>query len=102
NNYGSLARRAQGYMEHGPVFGAVDLLALKHGVDPLPQAGFIRELQEQIYRLARDAIFRVIEINARHFGGQALATPPVIRKQVSQMQLAGRPTVDFEALPGGP
>ena len=99
---GRPARRPQRRMEHGPVFGAVDLLALEHGVNPLPQAGFVRELQQELHRLAGDAVLRVIEINARRFGGQALAALAVIREQIAQVQRARLLTMGLEALPGRP
>jgi hypothetical protein len=89
-------------MQHGPVFGPVNLVAPEHGVDPLPQPGFLRKLEEELDRLARDAILRVIEVNARRFGRQTLAALRVIREQISQMQPAGLFTMNFEVLPGGP
>src|SRR5260370_789894 len=89
-------------MKHGPVFSAVDFLTLKHGVDPLPQAGFVREFDKELHRLVGDAILRVIEIDARRFGCQTSATLSVIREQISQMQRARLLTMRFEVLPAGP
>src|SRR5258708_29340152 len=93
---GCTARRAQRHMKQGRVFGAVDFLAVEHRVDPLPQAGFLRELGEKLKRLVSDAILRVIEINARRFGGKAPATLTVIGEQIPQMQRAGPLTMSFE------
>ena len=33
--------RAQGDVQHRPLLGDVDLVPAKHGVDALPQAGFL-------------------------------------------------------------
>ncbi len=55
------SRRAQGHVQHGAVLGDVDLLAAEHGVDPRAQAGFLRQLQEQLEGFVGDAILRVVE-----------------------------------------
>jgi hypothetical protein len=89
-------------VEYGAVLGAVDLLALEHGLDPLPQAGFLRELKQQLNRVAGDAILRVIEIDAHRFSGQAFAALTVLREQISQMQCASLLSVRLEALPRWP
>src|SRR5258706_16229269 len=95
---GCPAGRSQGPVKDGPVFGAVDFLAVEHRVDPLPQSGFLRESREEIKRLVSDAILRVMEINARRFGRKAPATLTVIGEQIPQMQGAGLLTLRFEAL----
>ena len=38
-------RRPQGNVQNGALLGDIDLLAAKHGVDPLAQAGLIRQLR---------------------------------------------------------
>ena len=53
--------RAQGHVQHGPVLGDVDLLAAKHGVDALPQAGLLGQLEKQLEGFVGDAIFRVVQ-----------------------------------------
>ena len=40
-------RRSQGDVQNGAFLGDIDLLAAKHGVDPLAQAGLIREFEQQ-------------------------------------------------------
>ena len=46
--------RPQGHVQHGPVLGDVDLLALEHGLDPGAQAGLLRQLQQQPQGLVGD------------------------------------------------
>ena len=78
-------RRAQRHVQNGPVFGDVDLLAPEHGVDPLAQAGFLGQLQQELERLIGDAILRVIEINADGLGRHALAALGVVCKELAEM-----------------
>src|SRR4029077_11257368 len=88
-------------MQNGPVLGKVDPLAAKHRIDPLSQSGLLRELHEELNRLIRDSILRVIEIDPRGFGRKPPAAFAIIREQIPQMQAAGLSVVQFEALPGG-
>ncbi len=76
------ARRAQGHVQDGAVFRDVDLVAAEHGVDPRAQAGFLRQLQEELEGLVGDAILRVVEEEARRLGRQALAALGIIREEL--------------------
>ena len=58
-------RGAQGHVQDGAIFGDVDLLAAKHGVDPRSQARFLGQLNEQLQRLVRDAVLGVVQEEAR-------------------------------------
>src|ERR1700692_443514 len=73
DNNGCAARRAQRYMQHRPVFGAVNLVAAKHGVDARSQAGLLRESNKELDRLLSDTILGVIEVNASTLSRQTLA-----------------------------
>jgi hypothetical protein len=99
---GFFARRAQRHVEHGAVLRAVDLLTLKHGVDPLPQAGVLREQGKKLYRVVGDAVFRIVEIDADSFGGQTFATLAVFRKEVPQVQFTHLFAMGLKSLPGEP
>ena len=85
---GRASRRAQGHVQDGPVLRDVDLLAAEHGVDPRAQAGFLGQLQEQLERFVGDAILRVVEVEARGLGRQALAALGIVREEVAEMQVA--------------
>ena len=94
-------RRAQGHVQDRALLGDVDLLAAEHGVDPRPQAGFLGELQEQFERFVRDAILGVVQVNARGFGGHALAARGVLGEQLPQMQFPDLLIVGLEGFPCG-
>ena len=79
-------RRAQGHVQDGPVLRDVDLLAAEHGVDPRSQAGFLRQLQEELEGLVGDAILRVIEEDAHGLGRHPLAALGIIREELPQVQ----------------
>ena len=61
-------------MEHRTIFGVVNLVTTEHGVDMWSQAGFFSESKQELGRLVIDAVFRVIEVNARRLGRHPLAT----------------------------
>ncbi len=93
------ARGAQGHVQDGAVLRDVDLLAAEHGVDALAQAGFLGQLQSSVSVFVRDAILRVIEIDADRFGRQALAACRVVGEERAEMQLSNRLVVGLERLP---
>ena len=93
---------AQGHVQDGPLLGDVDLLPPKHGIDSGPQAGFLRQLQEELHRLVGDAVLGVIEVDADGLGGQALAALGVFREESSKMQLPDLLVMGFEGLPCRP
>ena len=97
---GSVLRRAQGHMQHGAVLREVDLLPAEHGVDALAQAGFRRQLQQELEGFVGDAVLGVIQEEARRLRGHALAAFRVSREELPQMQLPGLLVVRRERLPG--
>ena len=91
--------RAQGHVQDGPVFRDVDLLAPEHGVDARSQAGFLRQLQEELEGFVGDAVLRVIQVEAHRLGRHALAALGIVREELSEMQLADIFMVGFKGLP---
>ena len=81
------ARRAQGHVQHGAVFGDVDLVAAEHGVDARAQAGFLGQLHEQPERLVGDAVLRVVEIDARPPRRSGARRAGIVGEELAQMQL---------------
>jgi hypothetical protein len=47
---------SQSDMQNGAFLGDVDLIAAKHGIDPLAQTGLIREFEQQPDGLIGDAV----------------------------------------------
>ncbi len=57
-------RCAQCHVQDGPFLRDVDLFTAEHRVDPLPQAGFLSELQKQLHGVVRDAVLRIVQEQA--------------------------------------
>src|SRR5436190_18935390 len=82
-------------VQNRAVLGRVDRVAGEHRIDPLAQAAFLRELDEQPERLVGDPVLGVVEIDVLGFDGEALATVAVRREQVAQVEAA-----DLVGMPG--
>src|SRR5271165_3610753 len=67
-------RSAQSDVQDRAFFRDVDLFAAKHGIDPLTQAGLLRQLQQQLQCLVGDAILGVIEVNSGGLSSKTLPT----------------------------
>ena len=80
-------RRAQGDVKHRAILGQVDVIAAKHGVDPLAKPGLFREIQQQFHGFAGDAVFGVIEKNAFRFQREACRATGVVREELPQMNI---------------
>ena len=57
----TIAAVAQGNVEHGPIFGVVDLLSAEHRRNRPSQIGLVRQRQEQRHCLRCDPIFGIIK-----------------------------------------
>ena len=97
---GGILGRAQGDVQHGAVFRDVDFLAAEHRVDLRAQTGFLGQLQQQLERLVRDAVFGIIQKKSGGLGGQSFAAFGVVGEQFSQMQFLDLFAVRGEGLPG--
>ena len=86
---GGPSRRAQGHVQHGPVFRDVDSLPAEHGVDPPSQAGFLGQLKEKLEGFVGDPVLRVIQKEAHGLGCHALAALGVVCEKLPEMQIAG-------------
>jgi hypothetical protein len=96
---GCSSRCAQRHVQHRPVFRDVDFFASKHGIDAFAQSGLVGELQKQLQRFIGDTVLRVIQIEPRSFVSHALAACEIIRKKLSEMQLAEILMVSLKGLP---
>src|SRR5215475_15296870 len=86
-------------MQDRTVFCDVDFFTPEHGVDARPQAGFLRQLQEQLECFVGDAVLRVIQVEAHGLCCHALAALLVVRKEFSEMQIADILMMRFKGLP---
>ena len=87
-------------MQNGPVLRDIDFLAAEHSVDPPSQVGLFGEAKEQAEGFAGDAIFRIIQEDARGFGSQFLAAGGIAGKQIVQVHPANSLKVILECPPG--
>ena len=86
-------------MQDGPLFGNVDLVSAKHGINTGPQTGFLGQLQEEFERFIGDAVLGVIEVDADRLGGKALSAFGVVREELSEVHLSDHWEMGFECLP---
>src|SRR5215475_2935993 len=86
-------------MQDRTVFCDVDFFTPEHGVDARPQAGFLRQLQEQLECFVGDAVLRVIQVEAHSLRRHALASLLVVRKEFSEMQIADILMMGLKGLP---
>ena len=96
---GRALRRAQGHVQHGAVFREIDFLATEHRRNPPAHIGFLGQLEQQLESLVRDAILRIIQVEARRLGRQALTAFWVIGKQFPEMQTSNLLVVGGEGFP---
>ena len=92
---------AQSHVQHRALLRDVDLLAAEHGVDALPQAGLLRQLQQQFQRLVGDAVLGIIEKKADSLGGKTLASLRVVGEQLAEMDFTDLLVVSSQRLPCG-
>ncbi|MNZ57865.1 hypothetical protein D3C78_758560 [compost metagenome] len=70
-------------MQHGTVFGTVDLLTGEHGLDSPCQIGLFRQILQFRQRLFRDAVFGEIHQHLVVEGcGEFAKTVAVFREQI--------------------
>ncbi len=100
DNDGLALRRTQGDVQDRPLFGDVDLFSAKHGVDALPQAGFLGKLEEELARFLGDAVLGVVEKKAGRLDGKAGSTLGIVGKQRAQRDVPNFFVMRLERLPG--
>ena len=86
-------------MQHRPVFGDVDFVAPEHRIDPASQACFFCQFQQQFQGLARNAIFRIVEKDARRLRRHTAAAIRIGFEELAQMLLAHLAGVRFQIFP---
>ncbi len=82
------------------MLGRVDRIAAEHGVDPVPQARFLGQLQQELQRLVRDPMLRVVKEQSGGLGREPLAASGVGGEQLPEVPVAHRLRMSLECLPG--
>ena len=88
-------------MQHGTVFGAVDLLTGEHGFDGVRQFGLFRQILQFCQRLFGNAVFREIHQHQVVEGrGELVETIGIFREQVRDGDVFHFIKMFLECLPG--
>ena len=89
-------------MQDGALFGEVNFISAKHGVDVRPQPRFLGQAEQELDGFVGDAILRVIEEEAGGLDGHPYAALGVVGKELSQMCAANVLVMGLERLPSAP
>jgi hypothetical protein len=87
------------HVQDGAALRGVDCLAAEHGVDSGADVRFLSQSQEELQRFVADAVFRVIEENARRLDDQTLAAAGILREELPQVQFSDLLMVILKSLP---
>ena len=94
------ARHPQRDVERGAVLRDVHSLAAEHRPHLVLQAPLGCQLPEELHRVVREPVLRVVEPEALRLRRQALAAARVAGKEVAEMDVAHLPVVPLETPPG--
>jgi hypothetical protein len=86
-------------VKDGSIFCDIDFIPAEHGFDPVSKAGFLRQLDEELERLVRDPILRVIQEQTGGFRCHALAALGVLCKKLPEMQFFDLSMVSLQSFP---
>src|SRR5262245_46136475 len=95
-----LTRGAKRAVEHGPIFGHIDLVASEHRLDTLVKPGFLRQLYEELDCVIRNTVLRVVQEQSFCLGSHASATRRIISKKRSKMYRPALLVLTLYLLPG--
>lgn len=74
-------RCSQRDVQNGAFLREIDLLTVKHGIDPLAQAALSREFEQQPDRLIGDAVLRVVEVETYSLKREVLGALGILREK---------------------
>src|SRR5579862_6354908 len=78
---------AQSHMQDRPFLGGVHIITTKNSLNLCAQTGLLGQLQEQLERCFRDAIFGIVQEQSHSLGGKSFASSGVFREEPSQGKL---------------
>jgi hypothetical protein len=99
NDNGCSLGGTESYVKDGSIFCDIDFVPAEHGFDPVSKAGFLCQLDEELERLVRNPILRVIQEQSCGFRCHALAALGVLCKKLPEMQLFDFGVVSLESFP---
>ena len=92
-------RCPKGRVQHGTFFGDVDFFPSEHGINPVLETAFPRQIQKQFNGFIGDTVLGKIQINARCFSGHPLAAAGISLKEFAEMEIPDPIMVLFQGLP---
>ena len=95
-----VAAVAQRGVEHGPVLGAVDLVAGEHPVAPAGDVGLLGEREQELHGLGGRAVLGVVDEDAARLARHRGESLWIAREQVAQVRRRDRALVRGQRLPG--
>jgi hypothetical protein len=96
-----IAQIAQGRVEHGPVFGEIDLLAGEQVFPGLIQPGVLGQGPQQGQGLGGDDVLAIIEVKSAGFQGEFRRAAGVGGEQILHLEGSGGPMMGLQGFPGG-
>ena len=100
DNDGGTSRRAQSRVQDRSLFRDVDFVSAKHCLDSFREAGVFGKTDQKIECLARDYVFRIVEVESYGLDSEPLTSFRVICKQGSEMSSTNILIVGAKILPG--
>src|ERR1700756_5723324 len=77
----------------------IDLLPTEHGINPRLQSRLFCQLDQELYRLVRNSILGVIEVDSRGFCCHTLTTGRIMGKKIAEMEVSKFSIMTFKSLP---
>ena len=77
--------RAQGDVQHGALFGEVDLVARKHGINVVAQTGLLRKVKKQADSLTGNTVLREVEVETQGLQRESFVTLWILGEELPKM-----------------
>ena len=93
------AAAAQRHVQHGTAFTGINRITIEHARAPAGQAARLRQLQQQLQGLIRNAVLGVIDEQRPGVECEALGALRIGGEQVAHMHIAQAVLVGVQGLP---
>ena len=98
--YRFLGAVAQGHMQYRPPFRLVDRLSGEHLSDAFAKPALLRQIQQQVHRLCRDAVFGEIDQDIFEFQRELFKAPGVFGKELLHVAFLQELIMGVQFFPG--
>ena len=97
---GTIGAVAQRDVEHGALFGDVDLVPVEHLLGPAFEIRLPGEVAQELHRLLGDAILRVVQQQILELQGELTKTLGILGEEIPHVDAGHLLLVCFQRLPG--